>query len=339
MRAAVTGATGFLGSHLCRWLVEEGHAVVALRRRLSDSGELERLGIETVLGEITDPQAVDRLVRGCHAVFHAAALIRYARSLAADHERVNVDGTRIVAAACRRVSSVRLVHVSSVAAIGVPAGERAFDEETAFNAHELPYHRSKHRAETAVLQEVAAGLDAVIVNPGSILGPWRGGYRGSELSARVARRLVVPYFVGGISTVHVADVVEGMMAALDAGRRGERYILAGENLSWRAMARIAAEEQGIRRVFVPLLRPLPEALACARAVLATRGRPGDFGLDSARLSRVHLYYDSTKARDELGYRPRPYREIVRDYLSGSWAAGPPAATPGRPGPVIGSVRS
>jgi dihydroflavonol-4-reductase len=320
MKVAVTGATGFLGSHLCRCLVLDGHRVVALRRPTSGDGELGRLRVETVLGDVTDPTAVRALVRECDAIFHAAASIRYGQEMSGEHQRVNVHGTRVVAEACRRVASARLIHVSSVAAIGVPEGRRPAAEDFAFNADGLSYHRSKADAEAAVLEEVGRGLDAVIVNPASILGPWHRSYRGSEVPMAVSRRRIVPYFVGGTTVAHVADVVDGILAALEHGRRGERYILGGENLSWRRMAEMAAEELGVRRVFAPLPPPLPAALARARGVAARFGRPASFSSDSVQLVSRYQYYDSSRARTELGYSPRGYREIVRDYLGGPWRA-------------------
>jgi dihydroflavonol-4-reductase len=307
VRVAVTGATGFLGSHLCLGLRRQGHDVVVLCRPSSDRRALEASDVEAVIGDLTEPTAVDRLVRGCDAVVHAAATIAYGPRNARSHELVNVGGTRIVAGACVAARVPRLLHVSSVAAVGIPADGRPADETFGWNLADggLGYHASKLQAEEEIRSAIARGLDAVTVNPGSLLGPHRAGFRGGEVPAAVRRRRLVPYFTGGTNVVHVEDVVAGAMAALARGRRAERYILGGENLTWRRMAEIAAEELGLRRVLVPVP---PVATA-----LASRLLPG-FSRDRHLLASRFLYYSSEKARSELGYAFRPYREIVRECI-------------------------
>ncbi len=318
MRIAVTGATGFLGSHLCRRLVRDGHEVTVLRRPSSDTSPLDGLELSEVVGDVTDAEAVLPAVERRDAVVHAAAHLRYWRALRDEQNRVNVEGSRTVAVACAGSGVRRLVHVSSVAAIGIPAGKGLADETFAFNLEgsALNYHVSKKRAEDEVLAEVDRGLDAVIVNPGSIYGRYQSGFRGAEVAARVRRSRVVPCFVGGNNVVHVDDVVEGILAALRDGRAGERYILGGENLTWRRMAEIAAEEVGVRRLLVPVPRLVTWASSLAGEAVAalTHERPRftrEVHLNASRF----LYYDSGKAERELGYRFRPYREIVREYLA------------------------
>ena len=309
MRIGVTGATGFLGTHLCRRLRADGHDVVALRRASSDARVLDELGIESVVADIADRDAVASLVGGCDAVVHAAALLTYGERLAAEHERVNVEGTRVVCDACRSAGVGRLLHVSSVAALGIPGDGPPANESFSSSVDGLSYHGSKRHAEEIVASAVAEGLDAVVVNPSSLQGPFGGTFRGDRVVIGVRRRRVVPTFVGGVNVVHVEDVVAGAVAALANGRSGERYILGGENLTWRRMAEIAAEELGVRRVFVPV--PSPVTAAASRLAAAR------FSRDRHLLGSRHLYFDSGKAQAELGYRYRPYREIVREYLEWS----------------------
>jgi dihydroflavonol-4-reductase len=258
------------------------------------------------------------LVRGCDAVFHAAAFLKYGQAFRREHQRVNVEGTSVVAQACRRAGEARLVHVSSVAAIGLPEAGVPVDETFSFNAdaNRLSYHRSKRDAEVRVFEEIARGLDGVLVNPSSIVGPYEKGFRGANVPEGVRRRRIVPYFVGGTNVVHVDDVVEGMLAALQEGEPGQRYILGGENLSWHRMAQIAAEELGVRRTFVPVIRPVTAAAAWAGTVAGRLGRPARFNPDVHRLASRRQYYDSTKATAVLGYAHRQYREVVREYLDG-----------------------
>jgi dihydroflavonol-4-reductase len=312
MRVGVTGATGFLGSHLCRRLQADGHHVIALRRPTSDADDLAGLGVESFVGDVADRKAVADLVRACDAVVHAAAVLSYGRAFAGEHERVNVGGTRVVVDACRAAGVGRLLHVSSVAAIGLAADGRPADERFSSNldGSGLSYHLSKERAEEVVRNAVGDGLDAVVVNPSTLAGPFGPRFRGGELPAGVLRRRIVPAFVGGSNVVHVEDVVAGALSALERGRTGERYILGGENLTWRRMAEIAAEELGVRRIVVPVPAPV--------TAVVSRVSPG-FSRDRHVLASRHLYYDSSKAREELDYKFRPYREIVREYVE--WRAG------------------
>src|SRR5262249_32956674 len=187
---------------------------------------------------------------------HAAAVISSWSGHAPDHQGVNVEGTQHIVEACRRSGVQRLVHVSSVAAVALDAGNGPADESASFGpeAEELSYNASKRRAEDAVADGVQRGLDAVIVNPGSLHGPNGAEFRGSGLIEGVRGRKVVPYFGGGTSIAHVDDVATGVLLALERGRTGERYILSGENHSWRELAEITSETLGVRRVCVRVPR-------------------------------------------------------------------------------------
>ena len=324
MRVLVTGGTGFLGSHLCVRLVEEGYQVTVLRRPTSDLGSLSRLGVRSAIGDVTDADSVTRAVEGQRFVIHAAALVGSAP--AAVHAVVNETGTRNVAAACRRRGVERLVHVSSVAAIGIPDDRREpADEGFTFNLDGSPlgYHLSKRRAEQAISSAAAEGLDAVIVNPSSIKGPHGRSFRGNEIPNAVRRRLVVPCFSGGTNIVHVGDVVDGVLGALRRGRSGERYILGGENLTWRQLARTAADLIGVRRLFVTVPAILTGAAALSgRAMERLTGHRPRITDDVHFCASRFLFYDSRKAVKELGFRPRPYAQIVREYLDGEWSHDP-----------------
>ncbi len=324
MDVLVTGATGFVGSHLCQRLREQDHRVTVLRRPSSDASTLSGLDLTHVVGDVTDPEAVSRAVRGREVVIHAAGHLDQSQRLASLQYAVNVEGTRNVVAACRASGVRRLVHLSSVAAVGIPRDRhRPADETFVFNLEQsgLHYPVSKKHAEDAVLHGVSQGLDAVIVNPSAICGPFRRGFRGGEVPAKVLRSTVVPYFLGGRNVVHVRDVVEGTLGALAHGRAGERYILGGENLTWREMSHIAAEILRCRRVFVPV----PSLVTAAAAVLEPLGtlvgrRPRITYAVHYAASRF-WFYDCSKATRELGYTARPYRGIVTEYLATRRAAG------------------
>jgi dihydroflavonol-4-reductase len=322
MKVLITGATGFLGSHLCRRMVAEGHEVRALCRPASDLATLAGFPLERVVGDVTDFESVRRAVRGREWVVHAAAVLNESSQAPDQQWKVNVEGSRNVAQACRKEGAARLLHVSSVAAIGIPADpEHPANEDSPFNLENtrLNYHRSKRRAEEEVLAEAGRGLDVVVVNPAGMFGPSGARYRSGEVIWKVRRSAIVPYLTGGTCVVHVEDVLDGILAALARGAKGERYILGGENITYRAMVETAAQAMHLRRRFVPL-----PALVTGLAAIVfeawdrVRGRPTRTSRVGHFLASRHLFYDSSKARKALGYSPRDFRAILDDCLQ--WEA-------------------
>lgn len=309
MKILVTGASGFVGGQLTAELVRRGHAVRVLRRASSNLIGLEGLEVEHVIGDILDPEAVARAVAGCDQVFHVAAVSTYLRSTKEQLYRVNVEGTRNVMAACLAAGVARVVHTSSVAAIGIPRDGTPADEATVFDAFSArwPYADSKHRAEIEVQRAVAAGLPAVIVNPAVVVGPG-DHYLVASAGIELARRqpLLVP--PGGLCAADVAAVVAGHIAAAERGRVGERYILGGENLTYLEAMTTIAEIAGLRppRGTLPawLLGPAATAIDAWNRI---SGRPPMIGGEQLRLAALRVYYDSRKAVRELDYPLLPFR--------------------------------
>lgn len=317
MKVLVTGASGFLGSHVCRRLLAEGHDVRAFRRPGSHSTNLENLKVQYAVGDLSNGESVARAVQGCEAVVHSAALLSYASQQADQLMSVNVDGTRVVADACLS-QGARLVNVSSVAAIGIPPrGSAPATEEFKFNldASGLAYHISKHRAEEVVEASVAKGLSAATVNPGTIFGPNGPRYRGGEMIDKVRAHSVVPYFTGGICAVHVDDVVTGIIALLGKPASRGRYILGGENVTYRDIVERSAKAMNLRRQFVPLPSAVTAVAAAIEEPIARlkHQRPS-LSHGTVYCSSRNLFYDSTRARTEFGYDPRGFDEIVKDVL-------------------------
>jgi len=297
-------------------MVRDGHNVRVLARPTSDLSCLEGLPVTHVIGDVTDPERVRLAVRDRDWVVHAAADLSCEEE---NHERqalVNVEGTRQLARACRAEAVNRLLHVSSVAAVGIsPDPQLPANEEFPFNLHNsgLNYHVSKWRAEKAVLGEVERGLDACIVNPATICGPARRGYRTLSVVERIRSHWVIPYSPGGLCAVHVADVVEGILLALQFGRTGERYILGGENVSFRQIGEIVSRQMLISRFLVPVPATVAEWVGKARNWLRTI-----FGLGSIPVYNQQFcnqFYDSTKAGLDLGYQTRPFVAIVEEIFS------------------------
>jgi dihydroflavonol-4-reductase len=319
VRILVTGATGFLGFHLCGKLLSSGHQVTAFHRRSARTEKLEQMSVRCVAGELADPEAVRRAVSGHEGAIHAAAHIRYWSRDAALHQEINAHATGALARACRLEGVARFLYVSSVAAIGIPDDPRfPADERFSFNLQNtgLTYHLSKRRGEEAVLKEVDQGLDAVIVNPASIFGPHGQVYRGGEMIRKVGGGKFVPYFTGGICAVHVEDVAGGLLAALERGASGNRYILGGENLSYREIARRSLEALGLARPLVPVPGFITGALAILMAPVGRiRNRMPRFTPAAHYSASRFQYYSSDKARGALGYAPRGFDAIIKECLA------------------------
>ncbi len=318
MKVLVTGATGFLGSHLCRHLASGGNTVTILRRTTSNVAALAGLDLRHEIGEITDAASVARSTRGQQVVIHAAACLSNRNDARALQYQVNVEGTRNVVEACLKNGVSRLLHVSSVAAIGIPEDARPANEDFAFNLREsnLHYYISKHEAEHVIARGSAAGLDAVIVNPTGIWGPARSFYRGAAIIEDVRRKRILRYASGGVCVVHVDDVIDGLLAALDRGVRGNRYILGGENIAFRQLMEKVAAAIGVDRRFVRIPNA---AMNWAVQIAKFASAMWDGWLVNAYANFYcatrSCYYDSTKARLNLGFQPRGFDAILKDCLT------------------------
>ncbi len=314
MRVLVTGATGFIGSQLTAELVRRGYQVRVLRRPTSKTLMLDGLPVEHVYGDILQPDAVARAVAGCDWVFHVAALASYWRVPREQVYAVNVQGTRVVMDACLREGVRRVVYTSSVAAIGIPRNGQPADETNPFDAlsASFAYADSKHRAEEVVQGAVAAGLDAVIVNPAAVIGPGDHNLITGSIIVEYARRPLPFVTPGGLCVADVQAVVEGHILAAQYGRAGHRYILGGENLSHQEIARIVTEVAGRRppRWTLPPWILLPTALA-VEAVNRVLPLPPVVSGEQIRLAAFNAFYDSSKAVRELGYPLLPFQPAVQ----------------------------
>ena len=318
MKVLVTGSTGFLGAHLCQRLLQDGWEVTALRRPSSEASLLQKLDLQYAIGDVTDRASLDAAVQGQEVVIHAAGHLAYWSRQRAIQNRVNIEGTRNVVAASQGMGVRRLVYISSVAAIGIPGrNQPPADETFRFNLEGslLNYPVSKKRAEEIVLDGCQNGLDAVIANPAALLGCWGRGYRGSELVAKIRRRPVAFYFTGGRNLVHVSDVVDGILQALKAGRSGERYILGGENLTYYDTARMAAACLQRKVGLVPVLPVVTGLLGSIDPLISMTGKRPPVTREAHFTASRFQYYSSAKATRELGYKFRPFSDILEEILA------------------------
>jgi dihydroflavonol-4-reductase len=315
MKLLITGGTGFLGSHLARRLAAGGHDVTVLRRESSQTSPLDAVDVRYEIGDVGDASIVRRAADGQDVVIHAAAGFT-GRGTRPECFEINVAGTRNVVGACIDARVRRLIHVSSIAAIGVPPDRTPANEDFAYNVgrSRLYYHASKHDAEVTVREGTARGLDAVIVNPGSLWGPFGDTYRGSYIVDIVRPGGRVRVSPGGVCVAHVGDVVEGITSAMDRGAAGSRYILGGDNLTCRELMTKIAAQLGVRPRLMRFPKIAIEPLAMALRPMAAID-PRFYGpYLRTYIAGRYTFYDSSKAAAELGYRPRSFDVILDECI-------------------------
>ena len=310
----VTGASGFIGSHLSRALAKRGDELRLLARRTSKLDHLGDLDFERATGDVTDRRAVRRAMDGVERVFHVAGRT----SLRSEDRTVvwdaNVRGARIVFEEARAAGVERLVHTSSVGAIGVAKPKGTIDETATFDIGHLgiTYVNSKHEAELEALRAAARGLPVVIVNPSFVLGPEDPTGTSMSLVKRFLLRRIPAYVDGGLNVVDVRDVAKGQLAADRKGTVGERYILSGRNFTFDRLfadlGRISGVEPPSLRLPGPMLLGVLEAGSRARLPLPTSP-------DEVRSAMLWWTYRNTRAKQELGFKPRPHEETLEEAVS------------------------
>ncbi len=321
MTTLVTGATGFIGSAVLRKLLEAGATVRALVRPESDRRNIEGLPVETVEGDLGDRASLERAVKGCTALYHAAADYRLWVRKPDELYKTNVEGTRNMMSAAGEAGVKRVVYTSSVAVLGLNADGSPADEDTPATVDDMigHYKRSKFLAEKEVRRMVAEdGLSAVIVNPSSPVGP-------RDIKPTPTGRMVVEAAAGrmpayvdtGLNLVHVDDVAEGHLLAFERGRVGERYILGAENLALRDILTEIAALTGRRppRVRLPRNLILPVAVIAEGWARITGGGEPMVTVDGVRMARKKMYFSCEKAMRELSYAPRPAAEGLSDAVA------------------------
>ncbi len=315
----VTGATGHIGNVLVRRLLSAGASVRALVLPGDDCASLEALNVTKYEGSVLDPEALDCAMEGVDTVYHLAGIISIMPGIEGMMRRVNVEGVRNVTAAALRAGVRRFVHVSSIHAFQRMPGDVVVDETTplALSHAAGTYDETKAQGTAAVLDAVKQGLDAVIVCPTAIVGPFdfRGSLLGKALLdfAKQKLHLLVP---GAYDFVDVRDIVEGLILAGEKGRRGEIYILSGHYATLTEAMSTMQAAAGVRSPH--LMLPWRMAMALARVMQhvyrLTKTTP-QFTPYSLRTISENARFSSAKARRELGYRSRPFVETVRDLLT------------------------
>ncbi len=307
--ALVTGGNGFVGCHVVRALLARGDRVRVLVRDGADFRALEGLDCERAVGDVRDAAAVERAAHGCAEIYHLAADYRLWVLDEAPMYAANLDGTRHVLEAARRAGAELVVHTSTVGALGIPKNGPG-QEDTPVSLDDMvgPYKRSKFMAEQAALDAAREGLRVVIVNPSTPVGaldlkPTPTG----RIIVDFLKRRMPAYVDTGLNLVDVEDVAQGHLLAAERGKPGEKYILGGEDLTLAEFFARLAALSGLRapRVRIPYPIALGFALGAEAVARTITKRPPRASLTEVRMARKKMFFDSGKARRELGYAPRP----------------------------------
>jgi dihydroflavonol-4-reductase len=317
----VTGATGFVGAAVVRQLLAVGRPVRVLVRPGSDRRNLAGLPVEVVEGDLLVPASLSAAVAGCELLHHVAADYRLWVPRPEVLYETNVQGTGQLLRAAAAAGVRRIVYTSSVATLGSNPDGSPADEDTPVALEQMVghYKRSKYLAEAAVMALVREqGLPVVIVNPSTPVGP-------GDIKPTPTGRLVrdaaagrIPAFVDtGLNIVHVDDVALGHLLAEAHGQVGRRYVLGGENLSLREILAIIAGCTGrpAPRIELPRAPLYPLAWLAETYARLTGGPEPQLTLDGLRMSRKRMWFRSTRAASELGYRARPAREALADAVA------------------------
>jgi dihydroflavonol-4-reductase len=316
LKAFVTGATGFLGSHVARALADQGADLRLLVRRSSNLRNIEGIKAEAATGDLRDPSSLEKAISGCDTVFHVAADYRLWVRDPNEMYQSNVGGTRSLLEAARKNGVRRVIYTSSVATIGFRNDAQPADEDSPVSLADMigHYKRSKFMAEQLALEAGRSGMQVVTVNPTTPIGE-------QDVKPTPTGRIVVDflkrkfpaYVETGLNLVDVRECARGHVAALEKGRTGERYILGGQDLTLKQILDKLGEITGLPS---PTIR-LPYLFAFAAGVVdeAITGlllrREPRATVDTVRMGKKKMFASSAKAERELGWKIVPVDDALR----------------------------
>ncbi len=328
MRVLVTGASGFVGGWLTQSLVDEGHQVRVLVRDPKDVEDLKSLKIEIAVGDITDVIQVTNAAKDIDTLFHLAGAIAYSSTERENMERVNVGGTANVISACKANKVRRLVHFSSVVTIGSSFNpHNVLNENSRYNLTNLNlgYFETKRKAENLVFEAVRRGeLDAVCVNPSTIYGPGDEKKPSRGMQKKVAKGTLPFYTSGGVNVVSIEDVIYCTLKAWQIGKSGERYIIAGENLTIKKLFEQIAYIAGVKppKFYIPDF--LIKLLGRIGDFQARRGKKAFMTYENAVVATMFHWFDSSKAQKAFQFKPKPASYCLRQSIEWSRRNAPDA---------------
>jgi dihydroflavonol-4-reductase len=316
MKILVTGAAGLLGSHIVRKLLEHQHQPFCLIRKSTDTSTLKGLDVDYVYGNIENKAEVDLAVQQCDAVIHAASIFSHPDNDSQVFEKINVTGTKNIVESIQKYKLKKLVYISTANTVGTGSKTNPGKEGDPFDSYHLEsnYLNSKLRAEQYILDQVKKGkLDAVIISPTFMIG----AYDSKPSSGRMiifgvkSKVLFVP--PGGKNFVHVTDVAEVSVKALESSQKGEKYLVAGGNYSYGEFFTLLLKQNGQQK---PMIRiPKKVFVAAAHLVQTIKGKKAEFNVSNAKVLGRENYYDGSKAQKTFSYQPRPITQAVQEALA------------------------
>ena len=317
MAVLITGATGFIGSHVARKLRAKGEEVCALVRRSSATDELTDMGVSLIYGDITDRSSVLKALSGCDTLYHCAGYVSFRKRDYPKMVEINVEGSKNTLSAALEAGVKKVVFTSSVAALGPAATGSVITEDTtpdpSFGGADIGYMNVKRAAEAAALDFCGKGLAVVITNPSVVVGP--GDTHLSSVGSVLwyCKRRFPGYMDGTLNLTDVEDVADGHILAAEKGRTGERYIFSNTNFTVLEYFSILEQITGIAmpKMKIPYTVAYMSAFAAERLLGFAFPNYSTMDLDSVKLSRYNWRADCSKAEKELGYKRSSIEQSLR----------------------------
>ena len=316
MKTFVTGATGFLGSHVARALAEQGASLRLLVRPTSNLKNLEGLNAETATGDLRDPASLEKAMAGCDVVFHVAADYRLWVRDPDEMYRSNVEGTRAILEAARKNRVSCVVYTSSVATVGFTGNGQPANEDSPVSLADMigHYKRSKFMAERLALEAGRAGIRVVTVNPTTPVGE-------QDVKPTPTGRIVVDFLKGkfpayvetGLNLVDVRECARGHILAMEKGKSGARYILGGENLTLKQILDKLAAISGVPSPTIKLPYFVAYLAGAVDETISGRllGREPRATIETVRMGKKKMWATSEKAKRDLGWKAIPAEDALR----------------------------
>ncbi len=317
MKTLVTGSTGFIGAHLVRELLRDGHEVSVLVRQNSDLSNIEGLEVQKTFGDLRDMESLKQALQGCDTLYHVAAHYSFWDKDKSLIYKINVDGTRNILQAAKESGVGKIVYTSTVGCIGIREDGTPGNEETPLKPPDKtnPYKHSKYLAELEAMRFAKSGLPVVIVNPSAPVGPLDiKPTPTGKLIVDFLNRKMPAYLDTGLNIIHVKDCARGHILAGEKGRIGERYILGNQDMSLKEILETLQEITGLPAPKFQI--PYPIALASAYVSqfisdYVTQSPPA-VPLPGVRMAKYKMFFDSSKAVKELGLPQSSVKEALRD---------------------------
>jgi len=315
MSILITGATGFIGSHITKKLVQRGEKVKVLLRKTSKTQNIDNLNVEKVYGDILDKESIINALQDCDTLYHSAGLVSFKKADYKKMEDINVTGAKNVLSAAMECGLKRVLFTSSVAAIGPDSTKDLITEETEFRIYDknIGYMNDKYDAEQVAHEYIGKGLPVTILNPSVVLGAGDIYLSSTASVLWFCKKKFPGYMDGTLNVVDVEDVAEGHVLAAEKGRVGERYILGNTNLNIKEYFNLLEKVSGVKApgIKIPYFAAYGTAYFIERIIGRSFPNYTTMDLDSVKLSRFNWQVDSSKAVNELGYKQTPVEETLR----------------------------